>query len=154
MTHVSSVHSQVAKFYERAYPAAVPAAAEQPSGALRVLLATTQLLHPEEALAACRSWMPQGASAAAKCEGTAFADGGMPADVAALRTADVLVSGERARGWLTLVSAWMRLGPSYGGGAFRQGCLTCDEPMRRAEHAPTLEQCVRQTTLLIGGCVL
>lgn len=81
--------AQVAGFYERAYPAA--ARLPQPPGGLRVLLATAQLLNPDETLEACRKWTPPGASVPAACEGTDFADGGMPADVAALRRADVLV---------------------------------------------------------------
>jgi len=79
----------VAGFYERTYPAA--ARPPQPPGGLRVLLATAQLLNPDETLEACRKWTPPGASVPAACEGTDFADGGMPGNVAALRRADLLV---------------------------------------------------------------
>ncbi len=90
----------MAEFYERAYASAFTAAAVDSAagagaagsgGRVRVLLATAQLADAEAALAACRAWTPRGASRPALCEGTAFADGGMPGDVAALRRATVLV---------------------------------------------------------------
>lgn len=50
-----------------------------------------QITNAEEVLRKCQDWMPPGSQRPARCEGTAFADGGMPSDVAALRRADILV---------------------------------------------------------------
>jgi hypothetical protein len=50
-----------------------------------------QITNAEEVLRKCQDWMPPGSQRPARCEGTAFANGGMPADVAALRRADILV---------------------------------------------------------------
>jgi hypothetical protein len=50
-----------------------------------------QIKNAEEVLRKCQDWMPPGSQRPARCEGTAFADSGMPADVAALRRADILV---------------------------------------------------------------
>lgn len=50
-----------------------------------------QITNAEEVLRKCQDWTPPGSQRPARCEGTAFVDGGMPADVAALRRADILV---------------------------------------------------------------